>query len=110
MYGAAEGASRLYDGRPRREATGLWLATKVWNERGRAGVRRLRAVAQLLARQAAGSSCQVHNISANVRRTLKTLRAWKDGPYRYLGVTHYSRSGKTRSSAICAIGANDSCS
>ena len=91
MYGASEsvvGQMAAELGITKR----LFLATKVWTSGKQSGIRQMQASMRKL-RTDRIDLMQVHNL-LNVQTQLETLREWKEqGKLRYIGITHYSRSG-----------------
>jgi aryl-alcohol dehydrogenase-like predicted oxidoreductase len=91
MYGASESVV----GQMAAElgvAKKLFLATKVWTSGKQSGIRQMEASMRKL-RTDRLDLMQVHNL-LDVQTQLETLREWKkQGKVRYIGITHYSRSG-----------------
>ena len=76
-----------------------FLATKVWSRGREAGIRQMNRSFELLG-HAVIDLMQVHNL-IDWRTQLETLRAWKrEGRFRYLGITHYTRSAHDDLEAI----------
>jgi diketogulonate reductase-like aldo/keto reductase len=91
MYGAAESAV----GQMAAElgiTSQLFLATKVWTSGRERGIQQMQSSMRKLRRNRI-DLMQVHNL-VDVQTHLQTLREWKQqGKVRYIGITHYSRSG-----------------
>jgi diketogulonate reductase-like aldo/keto reductase len=69
----------------------LFIATKVWIEGRKAGIRQMEESMQKL-RTGRVDLMQVHNL-VDVRTHLETLDSWKrEGRVRHVGVTHYAAS------------------
>ena len=90
MYGNSERVTGLVSARLKVGAS-LFIATKVWAQGERAGIRQMEtSLAELERRHV--DLMQVHNL-VDWRVHLETLRRWKtEGRTRYIGVTHYQRS------------------
>jgi aryl-alcohol dehydrogenase-like predicted oxidoreductase len=70
----------------------LFLATKVWTSGRQQGIQQMESSMRKL-RTDRIDLMQVHNL-LDVQTQLETLREWKkQGKIRYIGITHYSRSG-----------------
>ncbi|MBB4339926.1 MULTISPECIES: aldo/keto reductase [Rhizobium] len=91
MYGRAEEVvGALLTRQPR--AASPFLATKVWTSGREAGVRQIEQSFRLL-RSDVIDLIQVHNLQ-DWQTHLQTLRRLKEaGRIRYIGITHYTRSG-----------------
>lgn len=90
MYGRAEDViGELLDGAPFRDQA--FLATKVWTNGRRRGIRQMQdSLAKL--RRPSIRLMQVHNL-LDCETQIETLRAWKqDGRIDYIGITHYTAS------------------
>ena len=87
MYGRAEGVTGdLLAHMERRDEA--FIATKVWTQGGRQGIREMEDSFRLL-RTGTIDLMQVHNL-VDWRTHLEPMRAWKDeGRLRYTGYTHY---------------------
>lgn len=87
MYGRAEGvAGDLLADMGRRDEA--FIATKVWTEGGRQGIREMENSFQLF-RTGVIDLMQVHNL-VDWRTHMGPMRAWqKEGRLRYTGYTHY---------------------
>jgi aryl-alcohol dehydrogenase-like predicted oxidoreductase len=91
MYGRAEAViGELLDGAPFQDQA--FLATKVWTNGRRRGIRQMQdSLAKL--RRPSIRAMQVHNL-VDCETQLETLRAWKqNGRIDYIGITHYTPSG-----------------
>ena len=98
MYGRAEETTgELLAANGRR--ADAFLATKVWTQGQREGVRQMEQSMRLL-RSERIDLMQVHNL-VDWRSHLATLRGWKEaGRVRYIGVTHYSASAYPEVEAV----------
>jgi diketogulonate reductase-like aldo/keto reductase len=89
MYGRAEEViGKLTAALSIREK--LFLATKVWTHSKENGIKSIERSMALL-RTNRIDLMQVHNL-LDVHTHLATLRQWKEGRIRYIGVTHYNSS------------------
>lgn len=73
----------------------LFLATKVWNDDKKAGLRQMEQSFQYM-RTKQMDLMQVHNL-INAEQHLETLSNWKESKkIRYIGITHYHSGGYQR--------------